>query len=230
MPEQILKPIMDPAGPSPSSPETMIAESHHRIVNDLALISSFVRLHAVDVARRPNGMSRHEAGLLLEEIAARIEAVARLHRLLIDVPAGSTLDVAVYVREVFDSMVASLAPMSRIVPSYALEGHCHIASRDAVAIGLIVGELITNSIKYAHPANVKGRMHLACRRTADGTIVIEIEDDGVGLPEGFDPARDGHLGFRLLRSLIQQLNARLHFENCGLGLCARIVIASSEPD
>jgi two-component sensor histidine kinase len=78
-----------------------------------------------------------------------------------------------------------------------------------------------NAVKFAHPAGVAGDLVIACNRRED-VIVIEVVDDGVGLPEGFDPAVDGEFGLQLLRSLASQLKARLEFDNTGLGLRVRL--------
>jgi two-component sensor histidine kinase len=77
---------------------------------------------------------------------------------------------------------------------------------------------VTNAIKYAHPAGVAGQIRLACRRRSNGHLTIEISDDGVGLPEGLDPMQQGHLGFRLVRSLAKQLGAAIEFRSDSLGL------------
>ena len=78
-----------------------------------------------------------------------------------------------------------------------------------------------NAVKFAHPAGVAGELLIACNRH-DDLIVIEVTDDGVGLPEGFDPKVDGQFGLQLLRSLASQLKARLEFDNTGVGLCVRL--------
>jgi two-component sensor histidine kinase len=88
-------------------------------------------------------------------------------------------------------------------------------------VGLAVSELVMNAVKFAHPAGVAGELLIACNRR-DDLIVIEVTDDGVGLPEGFDPAVDGQFGLQLLRSLAAQLKARLEFHNTELGLRVRL--------
>jgi two-component sensor histidine kinase len=78
-----------------------------------------------------------------------------------------------------------------------------------------------NAIKFAHPTGVTGHLLVGCNRREDMTV-IEVVDDGVGLPERFDPTVDGQFGLQLLRSLASQLKARLEFDNTGLGLSVRL--------
>jgi two-component sensor histidine kinase len=84
-------------------------------------------------------------------------------------------------------------------------------------------------VKYAHPAAVKGRIELGCYRRPAGGILIQIADDGVGMPEGFDPAKDGGLGMRMVRMLSDQLGASLTFESTGVGLTVRLLIPPPRP-
>jgi len=86
-----------------------------------------------------------------------------------------------------------------------------------VTVGLIVGELVTNALKYAHPAGVFGEIIVGCTDAGD-RLVIEVADDGVGLPEGFDAAKNAGLGLRLVHSLAEQLRATLMFNDSGTGL------------
>jgi two-component sensor histidine kinase len=65
---------------------------------------------------------------------------------------------------------------------------------------------------------VAGKVDVGCRRSPDGLIVVEVTDDGVGLPEGLDPRTDGQLGFKLVRSFAAQLAATYSFASSALGL------------
>jgi PAS domain S-box-containing protein len=85
-------------------------------------------------------------------------------------------------------------------------------------IGLIVGEAVRNAIKYSHPTGVAGRIIVRCQQDDRGRITIDVTDDGVGLPENFDPKSDGGVGFRMMRALSERLEAGLTFESTSIGL------------
>jgi two-component sensor histidine kinase len=82
-------------------------------------------------------------------------------------------------------------------------------------------------MKYAHPAGVPLVMRIDCAPSADGRLVLTISDDGVGLPEGFDPIKDGGLGFRVIRSLASEIGATLEITSGGLGLSFRLSVPGS---
>jgi two-component sensor histidine kinase len=90
-----------------------------------------------------------------------------------------------------------------------------------LSLGLLVSELVANSVKYAHPAGLPVKIDIGCEQNAC-QFVIEFADDGVGLPEGFDPAVDGGLGLRVVRSLAAQLGATIKFDSSPLGTRVRL--------
>jgi two-component sensor histidine kinase len=88
--------------------------------------------------------------------------------------------------------------------------------------------MVTNAVKYAHPAGTPGKICVASGWDAEGTLFREVADDGVGLPEGFDPAGDGGYGLRLVRGLAQQLDAECEFLQSGIGLRFRLLVPATE--
>jgi len=204
------------------------AEANHRIANHLATISGLVRTQATRLARQAKGLSVEEAQSIFGDVVARLETVARLHRRFAEKRDGDRIDIADYLRDVVETVVSCLARSASIRTDFGAEAGCYVASEKALALGLIVGELATNSIKYAHPTGVEGRIRLVCRKQPDGALTIEFADDGVGLPEGFDPATDGALGFQLVRSLAQQCSAALVFNSSELGFSLAIRLSAPE--
>ena len=97
-----------------------------------------------------------------------------------------------------------------------------VFSHCASSLTLIVSEAVTNAIKHAHPTGVPGKFGVACRRDAANALLVEVADDGVGLPEGFDPTSGGGFGFRVMRAQSEQLGATLTFESTSLGLCMQL--------
>jgi two-component sensor histidine kinase len=96
--------------------------------------------------------------------------------------------------------------------------NCVLRADIAILVTLIVREAVTNAIKYAHPTRIAGRITVTCSHDPEGVIAIEVTDDGVGLPENFNPETDGANGFRIMRALSQRLEATLAFTSTSLGL------------
>lgn len=136
----------------------------------------------------------------------------------------AVLDLAGYLREVAQAAMASLTEADRTEVSFDLAAGCDISAKQAAAIGLVVVEAMTNAFKYAHPSGLAGKLRLAARRGRDGGLVIELADDGVGLPEDFDPRTAKSNGFRVMRAAADQLRGRLSFAQGPLGLCVRLAL------
>ena len=192
-------------------------EADHRIANNLGLIASLLRLRARSVGQQGGPIDRSEVIVMLEEVAARVDTVARLHRLLSHSYQNALVDVGAYLRELSESLGASLAPDSYIHVSPRSHQACMLPSEQVLTLGLLASELVTNSMKYAHPAGLPVRIEISCGPGPNGSLEVEFVDDGVGMPEDFDPAVDGGLGLRVARSLAAQLGATLHFDSNELG-------------
>ena len=95
-----------------------------------------------------------------------------------------------------------------------------------LTVALIVGEIIMNAIKHAHPTGLPVEISIVCARNAQGRIAVEIGDDGVGLPESFDTRRDGGTGFRLIRQLAGAIYADLEIDSDSLGTRFCLVLPS----
>ena len=199
-------------------------EADHRIANNLGLIIGLLRMRARAVAQHPGKMERDEVRVLLEDIAARIETVAKLHRMLSQSYRQATVDVGAYLRELCASLTAALSPSARVDIAHHVTDTCVLPPDQVLTLGLLATELITNSVKYAHPTGLPVRIEISCRQITPGSLVIDFADDGVGLPEEFDPATDGGLGLRIAHSLAAQLQATLAFASGPLGTRVRLEV------
>ena len=205
---------------------TLVSEANHRIANSLAAIAGIVRLEASDPQRVQHLRSPAEVRNFLAEIGLRIENAAQLHRLLAESDHGSEVDLSDFLLKIAGLILASNAWSGRVTLDHDLTAGCAVPSNQALAIGLIVAELMTNSLKYAHPAGVGGKISLTCA-PAHGGAAITVADDGVGLPEGFDTEAAASLGFRLMRALSRQLKAKMAFDHDELGLTVRLTTGSA---
>jgi two-component sensor histidine kinase len=193
------------------------AESNRRIADNLSMVAGLVREQASSLGERSSPIDRDEVQIILAELGGRVDAVARLHRMLAESPEEATVNLGDYVQDVSAAIVAALES-GNIRLRFACDPRCFVPAERALSIGFIVVELMTNAVKYAHPTGVAGEIQVACAQASDGTITVEVSDDGVGLPEGMDPTRVDSLGLRLVQSLAGQLGARVTFEHDALGL------------
>ena len=102
-----------------------------------------------------------------------------------------------------------------------------MAPKTALPLALIV-ELISNSLKYAHPARLPTRFALVCSRAGETGLKVVYEDDGVGFPEDFDFADAGHMGMRLIELLSQSVSGACNWHSDPLGVRFEIAIADMD--
>ncbi|MEJ2814804.1 sensor histidine kinase [Caulobacter sp. CCG-8] len=210
-----------------------LSEAQHRIANNLALIAGYTRLQATRLHKSGQPLSAREACIALEEVATRIETVGELHRLLSAAPGhgpGSSdgrVDLGRFLSKLCRSLMETVSFAGETVITHRDAGGCVVRPDQATPVALIVSELVTNALKYAHPTGVAGRILVSCRSTGGG-LVVEVTDDGVGLSEDFDPLTDGGLGFRVVRGLARQLGADLVYESRGLGLTVRLTLGADD--
>lgn len=209
-----LLPLSSPELPLP---DTRIVEAHHRVANNLALVAGFVRMHARDFARRSEPASLEDIRILLEELSLRVEAIGQIHHRLSRIPGPEIVDLAPYLRDIGRSVMASLSFAGPTRLAFDSHGPCPLPAQSALLVGLVVSELLMNAIKYAHPTGVMGNVFVGCNRAGDA-IIVDVVDDGVGFPEGFEPSTSGDIGLKLVRSLSQQLKASLRFHQSGIGV------------
>jgi two-component sensor histidine kinase len=196
-------------------PDTYREEAEHRIANSLQIISHLVRQRA-----RSGYVSDPQTFLL--EVADRIETVGKLHRFLRESATG-TVQLRAYVKEICDRLTGALAPAAT---SFSMDCpvDCPLPANKALPLALITAELISNSLKYAHPAGLPTKMTLSCRPGEKGDLTIVYEDDGVGFPEGFDVNEAGHTGMNFIRLLSKGLGGEHEWHSDPLGIRFEIVL------
>jgi two-component sensor histidine kinase len=199
-----------------------LAEADHRIANNLASLSGVIRLQRNALSKGGKNLTTEQACMLLDDISARIEVMARLHKSLALSVNRNGVNLGDFLQEISE-LIGTLGPEGKmdLMIDHACDGY--IDPRHALHAGLITAELLTNAGKYAHPTGLTVKVHIRCETKDDGSFLVEVTDDGVGFPENFDPVTDGGLGFQLMRALANGLSAELEFEHSSLGVCGRLV-------
>jgi two-component sensor histidine kinase len=139
---------------------------------------------------------------------------------------NALVDLGTYLRELATSLTGALSPDARVHVSHHAEDKCVLPPDQVLTLGLLVSEVVTNSVKYAHPTGVPVKIDIRCEQNA-GKLRVEIADDGIGLPENFDPMTDGGLGFRMVHALAAQLGATASFDSSDLGTRVLVEIPAS---
>jgi two-component sensor histidine kinase len=195
--------------------EVLLKEVYHRVKNNLQIISALLRMQA----RRVTDRVALEA---LENSISRVMAMSMVHEKLYQAQNLVSIDFFSFAESLVGFLnqltVGSRAPVVVDVTGAPLA----LSIDQAIPLGLVLNELVTNSLKYAFPEGREGRIDIAITTEEPGTARVRVTDNGVGLPAdaGADE-RGGGLGFRIVRMLVEQLQGTLTLENRG-GLCVTV--------
>jgi two-component sensor histidine kinase/ABC-type amino acid transport substrate-binding protein len=201
--------------------ETLIRELYHRTKNTLQLIRSFIALEATEIGRSA------DIDRLVQKTSDRIDAIALVHQMLYKSGDLSRISLKAYLEE-----AAALILRGNEVDEGKVSVDVSAEDREvlldtAIPFGLILNELMTNSIKHAFPGEGRGRISIVLRNEGEDSVGLEYGDDGVGVPAGLDLLGAGTLGMLLLHRIVEgQLKGAIAIESGG-GLRFRIRIPTN---
>ena len=178
----------------------LVQEVDHRVKNSLALVNSLLRVQGRTVEEK----AAREA---LQRASGRVQAIATVHERLYRQGSEGKLDLADYLEGLCRDLADSAEGTGIKVETNTTDAG-EASGQDAVAVGLIVTELVTNAVRHANPDGGTCTIEVSCRRDA-GRRELVIQDDGCGLPDGFDPARSKGLGMRVVLGNLQRFDGTL---------------------
>ena len=182
--------------------EFLLKEIHHRVKNNLGIVSSLLDLQA-DKIKDPKIIAA------IEESRNRVYSMSMIHQKLYQGTNLSTIEMKEYLIDLSKHILDSYGSEQNVDFIYELED-MQLDVDSAIPIGLIVNELLTNSFKHAFPEEGKGHIQITCQYLAKDRILLEVADNGIGLLE-FDKEDDQGSGFgtQLIDLLIQQLDGSI---------------------
>lgn len=181
--------------------EVLIREIHHRVKNNMQIISSLLNLQKQYV-------HDEEAVNVLLESQNRVKSMAIIHEKLYKSGNFSQINFADYIKSLVNDLFYSYGvDISQIKKTIILE-EVMLGLETAIPCGLIISELVTNTLKYAFPNHRKGEFKIELH-SADDLYHLIIYDDGVGIPEDVDFFESDTLGLKLVSSLVDQLEGTI---------------------
>jgi two-component sensor histidine kinase len=205
--------------------EILLREIHHRVKNNLQVVSGMLDLQAVVVGDE-------KARMALKESRNRIMTMALIHQRLYQTESLADIDMKEYISRLAADLFTAYSMDSDNVALTVEAAAVRLNINTAIPIGLIVNELLVNSMKYAFPATwfdgagkgKKGHISVVFRPLQEERFVLEVTDNGIGLPEAFDPGKSSSLGLKLVHSLVEQLDGTI---TAVAGAGARYIIQCS---
>ncbi|QUH22290.1 sensor histidine kinase [Methanobacterium alkalithermotolerans] len=181
--------------------EMLLKEIHHRVKNNLMVISSLLSLQSRYIKDK-------KALAVFKESQNRAKSMALIHEKLYRSTDLKRIDFGEYIRTFSAELYHSIVGDPRQVKLELNVEHVMLDINTSIPLGLIVNELITNSMKYAFPPGSKGKIKIDFY-PQDDYFILNVSDDGIGIPEEVDVENTKSLGLQLVNSLTEQINGQL---------------------
>ena len=178
----------------------LLKEIHHRVKNNLQVISSILNLQSSFV-KDENTLG------ILQESRNRIRSMAIIHENLYRTEDFSSINFADYLQNLTVNLIATYRIHDQVILNSDLD-NIDLILDQAIPCGLLVNELITNSLKYAWRSGEKGTITMELKEEK-GFVQLFIGDNGVGLPAKFEDMNSDTLGLQLVVTLVEQLDGEL---------------------
>jgi len=181
--------------------EVLLKEIHHRVKNNLQVISSLLDLQASHI-------HDERAIEMFRDSQNRVSSMGLIHERLYQAEDLARIDFADYIRDLANNLFYSYSVDAALV---TLATHVDDVVLDVdrgIPCGLIINELVSNSLKYAFPNGKKGEIHINLHHQNDRLFLV-VRDNGVGIPDGIDLQHTPSLGLKLVNTLVRQLKGEL---------------------
>ncbi|MFP4561707.1 MAG: histidine kinase dimerization/phosphoacceptor domain -containing protein [Spirochaetia bacterium] len=186
--------------------KVLLKEMHHRVKNNLTVVSSLLRLQADQVE------SAEDARQALEESRNRVFSMALVHEHLYQTSRFSRVGMRSYIGDVVRELENHCCGDKRVSFKLFAED-IHLDITLAVPVGIILNELLTNCLKHAFCSGEEGRIIITFERSGSFSCKLSVRDNGNGFPEEGSPEKQNCLGLNLIRILTKQIRGNLSLSN-----------------
>ena len=183
--------------------EMLLKELHHRVKNNLQILTSLISFQIKDD-------NEARVNQILTECKDRVRTIAIIHEKLYQANDFSSIEVRKLISDVANSLVYSLRDAGNQTDLILTIQDISVGIDIAIPLGLIVNEIVSNSVKHAFPSEMNGEVCIDFH-AMNGEFVLNVRDNGIGLPEDFNTEKSDSLGMYLIYTLAEQLNGRVEF-------------------
>ena len=182
--------------------EVMLKEIHHRVKNNMQIVSSLLNLQL-------DQLQDDKSRSLFIESQNRIASMALVHEKLYQSNDLAQIDFTDYLRELTENLVGTVGANARNISLQLMSSEVRLGIDTAIPCGLIANELVSNAYKHGFPQGGPGRVTLSFERLADGRLRLEVADTGRGIPADVDLKKTKSLGMQLVHTLVRQLHGTI---------------------
>jgi PAS domain S-box-containing protein len=196
--------------------EVLLKEIHHRVKNNLQVISSLLYLQSKNI-------QDSQTFEMFQESQNRVRSMALVHERLYQSPDLTRIDFAEYVRSLANHLFRSYGVNTNVIKLKINVDDVFLGVDTAIPCGLIINELVSNSLKHAFPDGGEGEVRIELRAD-DGQLMLMVSDNGVGFPQDLDFRDTGSLGLQLVNTLVEQIEGTIELDRSD-GTAFRIAFA-----
>ena len=189
--------------------EILLKEIHHRVKNNMQVISSLLNLQSDQITDA-------QALAAFRECQFRVKSMALLHEKLYQSENLARISFGEYLESLLDYLFSSFGSKAAHISRHVEVRNVSLSLDTAIPCGLIVNELASNALKYAFLGRSEGEVHLTMALEADGLYHLRVRDNGIGLPKNLDWRKASSLGLQLVNMLTSQLRGTVEYRN-GVG-------------
>ncbi len=175
----------------------LVKEIHHRVKNNLQIITSLLHMQS-------SGIKDEKLLSIIKQSEDRVQSMSLVHEKLYQSDLMATIDFTEYLGSLAERLISSYSVYDNLTLKLDTEP-LMLSINTAIPCGLIINEILTNSIKYAFPRKSKGEIQIKLR-IKEGIIILKISDNGIGLPKDYDPKKMESLGMKLILILTEQID------------------------
>ncbi|XWK86731.1 MAG: PAS domain S-box protein [Phormidium sp.] len=187
--------------------ELLLKEIHHRVKNNLQVISSLLKLQS-------GYIKDEEALVVFTESYNRVRSMALIHEKLYQSKGLARIDAVDYIHDLTDNLFRSYNVNTNSIKLNLQIEHIELDIDTAIPCGLIINELVSNSLKYAFVDKGKGELYISFSHQEESQeITLVISDNGIGLPADFDVTEIESLGLQLVYNLTEQLDGKIEINS-----------------
>lgn len=188
--------------------ETLLKEIHHRVKNNLQVISSMLHLQSARATDK-------EILMAFKESQSRVDTMALIHEKLYQSKDLTVIPMAGYIGDLITNLYISFGINDEQIKAVTKVADVNLNVSTAIPCGLIINELVTNCLKHAFPGGRTGEIVLSLQPQIEGKYELIVSDNGIGFPENADFTNTETLGLKLVISLISQLDGTIELNRAG---------------
>jgi PAS domain S-box-containing protein len=185
--------------------EVLLREIHHRVKNNMQIISSLLRLQS-------RSIEDEKMREIFNESQSRIRSMSLIHEKLYESKDFSRVDFSDYIGKMVTHLFVVYQMKTQDVRFKVEAKDIHLEITEAIPCGLIINELVSNALKYAFPKGKKGDVIIRMNKDESGKYYLSVQDTGIGLPPDFDIHKTETLGFQIITDLVRQITGTIELK------------------